>query len=187
MNRNKSCQIDARDAENELRSQFPKLLHRNETIELAFRDKNGKGRDSEYFTSLRILIQDGKGFGSKRKHYRSIPYDDIVCFSIQSKGGSFLDTDSELHVHTKTLCDRYESGIRIDFLASSVDMFEIQQFFNRKISWSTIQGTKDYIDTTPPSMDQKQSKAGKFMDWLGDNATQIDASPWAKKLAGGKL
>jgi len=177
MNWNKSCSIDAKQVEDELKSKFPKLLHENETIELAFRDQGGKGRDSEYFTSHRILIEDGKGVGRKRKNYLSIPYSDIVCFSVQSKGGNFLDTDSELYIYTKT-----HSYVKIDFLASSVNIFEVYQFFNSKISWTHMRGTADHIDSTPPNMDLKESKAGKFMDWLGDNAKQIDAKEVETKL-----
>ena len=70
---NKSTTIDPRKAEDELRKRCPKLLHESETLELCFRDRGGKGRDSEYFTSHRILIEDGKGMGNKRKNYKSIP------------------------------------------------------------------------------------------------------------------
>jgi hypothetical protein len=60
-------QVDAKEAEDKMRSKYPHLLHEAETVELAFRDRGGKGRDKEYFTSHRILIKDGKGVGSKRK------------------------------------------------------------------------------------------------------------------------
>jgi hypothetical protein len=49
-------QVDAKDAEDKIRTKYPMLLHEAETIELAFKDRGGKGRDKEYFTSYRILI-----------------------------------------------------------------------------------------------------------------------------------
>ena len=38
-----------------------------------------------------------------------------------------------------------------------------------------MRGTPDYIDPVPPNMDQKQSKIGDILDWLGDNAKQVHA------------
>ena len=60
-------QKDAQQAEGDMRRKYPKLLHQNERVELAFKDRGGKGRDKEYFTTHRILIKDGKGVGGKRK------------------------------------------------------------------------------------------------------------------------
>lgn len=74
------------------------LLHENETIELAFKDRGGKGRDKEIFTSHRILVKDGKGVGSKRKNYLSIPYSSIQAFSIETSGAVF-DGDCELMIY----------------------------------------------------------------------------------------
>lgn len=61
--------VDAKEAEQQMRKKYPLLLHKQETVILAFKDRGGRGRDKEYFTSHRILIKDGKGIGSKRKNY----------------------------------------------------------------------------------------------------------------------
>lgn len=161
--------VDAKEAEQKLRSKYPLLLHETESIELAFTDRGGKGRDKEFLTSHRILIKDGKGIGSKRKNYKSIPYDTILAFSVQS-AGSLVDKDSELCV--------WSSGVQkisIDFSAANVDIFQIYQFLNMKVRWSVDRGTADYVDPVPPNMDQKQTTAGNIIDWLGDNAKQVDA------------
>lgn len=42
---------DAADAERRMRGKYPLLLHADEKVELAFKDRGGKGRDKEYFTS----------------------------------------------------------------------------------------------------------------------------------------
>lgn len=144
------------------------LLHQSETVELAFKDRGGKGRDKEYFTSHRILIKDGKGVGSKRKNYQSIPYSALRAFSVQSAGS--LDKDSELNLYPTAA-----PVVTLDFSASNVDIFQIYQFLNAKIEWSTDRGTSDYVDPLPPNMDQKQTTAGNIIDWLADNAKQVDA------------
>ena len=174
---NKSSAIDVNETENELRSKFPGLLQPSEHLELAFRDRGGKGRDSEYFTTHRVLIEDGKGFGNKRKNYLSIPYSDILCFSVQTAGG-FCDGSSELFLFTKTTT----SETKIKFKATSVNVFDIYQYLNTKISWSQHKGTPDVVDVAIPNMDQIESSAGKFFDWMGDNAKQIDSKEVESKL-----
>jgi len=161
--------LDAQKAEGDMRRKYPKLLHQNERVELAFKDRGGKGRDKEYFTSHRILIKDGKGVGGKRKNYRSIPYDTILAFAVQT-AGKFLDKDAELFI--------YSNGIpyaSINFSAANVDVFQIYQYLNTKVQWTHSRGEQDYIDPVPPNMHQKQSKLGNAIDWLGDNAKQVDA------------
>jgi hypothetical protein len=183
-----SYQQDAKEAEAAVRKKYPLLLHPQETVEFAFKDRGGKGRDKEYFTSHRILIKDGKGIGSKRKNYLSIPYTSIQAFSVETAGS--LDGDVELHV--------WGSGvphISIDFAKSNVDIFQLQQLLNSKVTWgkssSSSASSKQSghppppmvtIDSTPPNMDQKQTAAGNFIDWLGDNAKQIDAAEVEQKF-----
>ena len=168
--------VDAKEAEGRMRSKYPLLLHENETIELAFKDRGGKGRDKEYFTSHRILIKDGKGVGSKRKNYLSIPYSSIRAFSVQS-AGALLDDGTELNIYSTAM-----SKVSIDFSAANVDIFQIYQLLNAKIPWSQDRGTQDYVDPVPPNMDQKQSKLGSIVDWLGDNAMQVDAGEVEKRF-----
>ena len=161
--------VDAKEAEDRMRSKYPHLLHENETVELAFKDRGGKGRDKEYFTSHRILIKDGKGIGSKRKNYLSIPYATIQAFSVQS-AGALLDDDSVLTIYSSAV-----QRVSIDFSAANVDIFQIYQLLNAKIPWSQDRGASDYVDPVPPNLDQKQTTAGNIIDWLGDNAKQVDA------------
>jgi hypothetical protein len=161
--------VDASEAESNLRKKYPLLLHANESIELAFTDRGGKGRDKEYFTSHRILIKDGKGVGNKRKNYLSLPYENILAYSVQSSS-ALIDDDTELNVWSSAY-----PKLSIDFAKSNVDIFQVYQFLNAKMSYQ-VKGTQDAIDPIPPNMDKKQSTAGNIIDWLGDNAKQIDAA-----------
>ena len=161
--------VDADEAEKNIRTKYPLLLHENEKVELAFKDRGGIGRDKNLFTSHRILMKDGKGVGNKRKNYKSIPYDSILAFAVQSAGAVF-DKDCELIVWSSGI-----PKISIDFSAANVDIFQIYQLLNAKITWSTDRGTADYVDPVPPNMDKKQTKVGNMVDWLGDNAKQVDA------------
>jgi hypothetical protein len=163
-------QADALKVEEEVRQKYPLLLHAREKIVLAFRDRGGKGRDKEYFTSHRILIKDGKGIGNKRKNYKSIPYKFIQAFSVESAGK--FDGDVSVKI--------WSTGIRttkIDFAKANCDIYQIQQFLNAQVAMAvSSEGQKDAIDPTPPNMDKKQSTAGNIMDWFGDNASQVSAA-----------
>ena len=121
--------VDASEAEEKIRTKYPHLLHRDEKVVLAFTDRGGKGRDKEFFTSHRIVIKDGKGVGSKRKNYLSIPYEAILAFSVQSAG--MMDDDSELTVWSSA-----HPKISIDFSKANVDIFQIYQFLNTQIAFN---------------------------------------------------
>lgn len=161
--------VDAKKAEASARSKYPLLLHKDEKIELAFKDRGGKGRDKKYFTSHRILIKDGKGIGGKCKNYLSVPYHTILAFSVQT-AGSFGDRDTEVYVFASGY-----SKLVMDFSKDNVDVFQIYQLLNSKIKWTHSRGTQDFIDPVPPNMDKKQSGFGDAMDWIGGNAQQVDA------------
>jgi len=161
--------VDATEAEEKARAKYPLLFHKDEKIELAFKDRGGKGRDKKYFTSHRILIKEGKGIGSKCKNYVSVPYDTILAFSVQT-AGSFGDMSSEVYVYAKGY-----QRLAMDFSKDNVDVFQIYQLLNSKIQWTQSRGTQAFIDPVPPNMDKKQSTMGDAMDWIGGNAQQVDA------------
>mmetsp|Transcript_8730 Transcript_8730/g.13951 ORF Transcript_8730/g.13951 Transcript_8730/m.13951 type:complete len:662 (-) Transcript_8730:1578-3563(-) len=168
--------VDASEAEASIRRKYPLLLHDKEKIVLAFKDRGGKGRDKEYFTTHRILLKDGKGIGSKRKNYRSITYKSIQAYSCQT-AGYLTDDDCEINIWSG------DGGkCSIDFSKSNVDVFQIYQFLNCKISWARMQGTPDFVDPTPPRPAKKQTKVGNIIDWLGDNAKQISAPEIEQKF-----
>eukprot|EP00980_Cylindrotheca_fusiformis_P028777 scaffold22642_cov134-Cylindrotheca_fusiformis.AAC.32 len=165
-------QQDAGDAEQKMREKYPLLLHSEERVELAFRDRGGKGRDKEFFTTHRILIKDGKGIGSKRKNYQSILYSSIQAFAVQTAGK--FDGDVEVKIWSTGI-----PKVTIDLSAANVDIYQVQQFLNSKVMPYAIENNTnlhDRIDPTPPNMDQKQSTATKVFDWFGDNAKQVDAA-----------
>jgi len=107
-----------------------------------------RGRDKEYFTTHRILIEDGKGIGSKRKNFKSIAYSTIIMFSVQTAGGG-IDRDAECTVWNGHL------KASISFSKSKVDIFDVYQLLNVKISIAKLKGTPDFVDPTPPNMDKK--------------------------------
>lgn len=165
--------IDAKEAESKLRGEHPSLLGANEHIELAFKCE-GDGRDKNYFTSHRILFRNGKGIGSKRKNYLSIPYSAIQGFAVQTAGGSFLDKDTELKIW-------YDVGggkKTMDFKKESVDLFEVKQYFNHKVFpqtgtqlTSTTAKLQDF--STTEGYIKQATNVESIFNWLGNDAVQV--------------
>ena len=175
---NNAVSVDATNEESSVRSKYPLLLHPDEHVEIAFKDRGGAGRDKSYFTTHRILIKDGKGVSGKRKNYLSIPYSSLQAFAIETAGSAF-DGDGELKLWSKGSGQQQ----KIDFAKGSVDMFGIQQFLNSKIPWKLHPADEEEnpVNGVPTPIQQAQPLSS-FMHWLGDNAHQLEAQDLEQHL-----
>ena len=169
---NNSKGVDAKAAESKMRSEFPALLGPNEHIQLAFKASLDT-RDKNYLTTHRILIKDTKGISGKKKKFKSIPYKAIKAFAVQTAGG--FDSNTELLVW-------YDGGSMvktISFAKDSVDLFEVQQFFNHKV-FSTPQGgltsttTKMQDYSTDAGYVKQATNVESVLNWIGSDAVQVD-------------
>merc|ERR1711862_59329 len=119
---NNSIQIDPSEGYEHLKESDPQLLFPEEKVMMAFQGRGGKGRDSTYFTNLRVLIRDVKGLSGKQKKYQSIPYKSIKAFSVETAGS--MDSDVELKLFGK-------GGIgtmKFDFVSGKVDILNVNRF-----------------------------------------------------------
>lgn len=160
-----SIQIEASEGYEFLKKEDPKLLLPEETVILAFQDRGGRGRDSSYFTSFRVLIRDKKGLG-KRIKYVSVPYKSIKAFSVETAGT--LDGDVELSL--------YGAGgigkISFEFVSGNVDILSVNKFLAQMVFEDAIaSGTGTVMPTTTNTSTGFLQSIG-----LSDNASQIDAS-----------
>ena len=178
---NNTVGVDAEEAESKIRNESPYLLYETEHIELAFKSKGEGGRDKSFFTSHRVLIKDGKGIGNKRRNYLSIPYKSIQAFAVQTAGASFLDRDTEL----KIWYDGDPFGPRtIDFAKDQVDLFDIQQFFNKKVfqNVTTTIATSATTINNGNSREQPQQQQQQQQQQLQDYSTNKDYAKKATNL-----
>jgi len=165
-----AVQVDATGAEKALRASYPALLHAKETVELAFANRGGAGRDQHIFSSHRLLLVNVKGLG-KRKNFLSVPYSALQAFAIETAGA--LDGDVELRL--------YQVGkgwpIQIDFAKAQVDIFAINDFFNRKIVARDAENRPALPRVHDIPLTTKKSGAvADIFNFLGDNAKQINAA-----------
>lgn len=169
---NNSYGVDASEYEKKLRERDPKVLHSSERVEVAFKSALD-GRDKSYLTTHRILLQNGKGLGNKRKNFKSIPYGSIQAFSVET-AGSVLDGDVELKIWTSNLHEKLEFGKGV------VDIFAVQQFMNHKVlEHQKVQpGTKDPVW----SQAQNTHTASSIMDWMGQNARECSPQKMEHQL-----
>ena len=119
-------QVDAHEAEEKLRRSEPKLLDPDERVVFAFKDRGGRGRDSSFFTTLRVLVKDRRGLTGKKINYRSIPYHNIQAWRTETAGS--LDSDTELNLWSKGF------GVTaFEYVKSQVKLFDIHQFLNQRV------------------------------------------------------
>jgi len=164
---NNGFSVPASTAEEKVRQKYPLLLHENETIEIAF-GHSMDPRDKSYFTNRRVLLQDGKGLGTKRKNYKSIPYWSLDGFRVTTAGA--LDVDMEV-----TFYIRGYGSEKVSIATKAVDPMLIVQYMNTKVSWDRIRGCEDPINTLPPPKAFQQSSGwSRLIDQIGSNATQLD-------------
>ncbi|MEC4803021.1 MAG: PH domain-containing protein [Jaaginema sp. PMC 1079.18] len=78
--------------EKELLQKYDRLLANNEAIEVGFH----VFRDTFIFTNKRLILVDVQGMTGKKIEYLSIPYSQIVKFSIETAG--HFDSDAELKI-----------------------------------------------------------------------------------------
>ena len=55
-------------------------------------------RDFFVFTSSRVILVDVKGATGKKRNFRSIPYRNIISWTIESAGLGFDDSELELNI-----------------------------------------------------------------------------------------
>lgn len=95
-----------------------------ENIVSAFRS----GRDQVVFTDKRIIALDVKGITGSRKEFSTLPYSQIVHFTVQTPGFLEFNNDSELVV-------AYPNGalIQFEFSGGNVNILEIAQIISRYV------------------------------------------------------
>lgn len=69
-------------------------------------------RDGVVFTTKRIIAVNVQGLTGKKRDFTSLPYKNIVAFSVETAGT--FDLDSELDVHYSSL-----GRVRFEFSGSS--------------------------------------------------------------------
>lgn len=189
-----SYAVAAKEAEEKLRAKEPLVLHKDETIELAFKSARDP-RDKSYLTSHRILLKDGKGVGHKRKNFRSIPYSAIDSWSVRTASGA-MDSDCELLVHASAFGLgglTYIDFKKADNTEAGVDIFAIQAFMNGKILPRynleyPLKGTSDELVVDSPELlveaIQGHDKPSGILDFLDQDGQQCNAQEFEQKLKG---
>lgn len=80
-------------------------------------------RDGVVFTTKRIIAVNVQGLTGKKRDFTSLPYKNIVAFSVETAGT--FDLDSELDIHYSSL-----GRVRFEFSGSS-QIVEISQYVSQ--------------------------------------------------------
>ena len=165
-----AAQIDATEYEEKLREKDPNLLQADENLVFAFKGRGGSGRDHYMLTTKRLLIRDKKGMTGKQIAYKTVPYQSIRAFSVETCGS--FDTDSELKVYSRGI-----GTISIDF-TKDVDVLAIHRF----LSLVVIQGKGVGENYTAEYGNGSAGASTGIFDLLGSNYAQMDKQEVESRL-----
>ena len=96
-------------------AEFQRLLSQGEQIYAAF----DFVRDAMLFTNGRLILVDKQGITGRKVEYLSVPYRNILYFSVQSQGHLFAEARMHLFV------DGMKDPIEKEFNAQ-VDIYQVQ-------------------------------------------------------------
>jgi hypothetical protein len=96
-------------------AEFQRLLSQGEHIYAAF----DFVRDAMLFTNGRLILVDKQGITGRKVEYLSVPYRNILYFSVQSQGHLFAEARMHLFV------DGMKDPIEKEFNAQ-VDIYQVQ-------------------------------------------------------------
>lgn len=159
--------IDPTELNDQFHRKTPLLLD-NENVVMAFK----AGRDLTLFTSLRIMIVDVQGLSGKRVSYRSIPYSSIRSFEVESAGS--WDRDSELDIYTANLWNMEK--IEMDFRKGQVDILSIHRLLSAVILGDSSEAAEYLVGDGSKLQIKSSGGMGNFINWLGSNSVEQDAS-----------
>lgn len=137
-------------------------------------------RDQVYFTNYRILVKDKRGIFGSSISWRTIPYNSIQAFFVETAGAFDSDVKLALWPSGWTSGDLARDSMmpspnyEISFKKDAVDLFALQRLLNSKIF--NPQGEVPVEVPPQPEGTDEGSTASKFMDLLGGDASAVDPS-----------
>ncbi|CAM5265510.1 Cytoplasmic protein OS=Lysinibacillus sphaericus OX=1421 GN=LS41612_09185 PE=4 SV=1 [Lysinibacillus sphaericus] len=103
-----------------LQEEMKEILIPNETIQNAYKII----RDTFIFTNKRLILIDKQGVTGKKTEYHSIPYKNILHFSVETAGTFDLDAELKIWVSGSQL------PIQKNF-NKSTNIYKVQSVFSR--------------------------------------------------------
>ena len=146
-----------------VKENYQELLLDDEDVELAFQC----GRDTDIFTTKRMVKVNVKGLTGSRIEFLSIRWECIKAFSVET-AGSYFDRDCDITIFTNMGYDL--TRIEMDLRKGTIDIYAVQKYFSDKLLG--ING--DDISPTLPSGAFESKPADTFFSWLGDDNKTID-------------
>ncbi|HEY9259485.1 PH domain-containing protein [Chitinophaga sp.] len=104
-------------SQEQLMTDYGKLLIDNETIELGFK----LIRDTFIFTNKRLILIDKQGITGSKTEYRSITYKSISRFSVETAGTFDLDAELKIWISSEAV-----PSIKKQF-NKSVNVYDVQK------------------------------------------------------------
>jgi len=161
--------IPAGELELQLRSVNP-MIQADEGVGMAYR----VGRDMIIFTTKRVIHMDVQGLSGTRIEWKSIPYESLRAFSVQSAGA--FDRDAEVRLFTKTYWINGKPGsvFAQDLRKGRCDIMAMQSYLAAQVF-----GRQDGSVTLPPPLQAAPPEPPKgaemVLNWIGNDAHEVPA------------
>ena len=104
-------------SQDELMKKYGQLLIENEEIELGFK----LVRDTFIFTNKRLILVDVQGLTGSKTEYKSISYNSISRFSVETSGTFDLEAELKIWISSEA-----QPSIKKQF-NKSVNVYEVQK------------------------------------------------------------
>jgi hypothetical protein len=168
--------IPASQIEQQLKTTNPMIQH-DEHVGMAFQ----VGRDMIIFTTKRVLSVDVQGWSGKKVEWKSIPYEAIRGFSVESAGS--FDRDAEVKLFTKTHWINGGPGsvFSQDLRKGKCDIMAMQSYIAAQV-FGRFDGSSNLpppLEVAPP---EKPGGMEGVLNWLGNDAHEISAEDADKTL-----
>ena len=168
--------MSAEDALASIQEEAPEIPIEGEEFLFAF----AFTRDQIYFTNHRILVKDKLGIFGSSIAWKTIPYNSISTFFIETAGWGSMNCKLGVYPDAWNLGEASRDSMmpspryEISFKKDQVDLFALQRLLNAKI-FNPPGGVVEEVEVPPqPEGEEEGGSGSKFMDLMGGDGRAVD-------------
>jgi hypothetical protein len=152
------------------------MLLPNEKVQMGF----VCGRDTVIMTTHRLMKIDKKGLTGTQVLYLSLPWTKIRAYEVESAGRWDMDAKMAVQIKAPWYNRTLGAGLQVDFAKFRANILAMNKFISEQVI-GKADGSSAVGRKVEP--EEQEDKAASFLDWMGEEYTQITTAEAAEKLA----
>jgi hypothetical protein len=152
------------------------MLLPNEKVQMGF----VCGRDTVIMTTHRLMKIDKKGLTGTQVLYLSLPWTKIRAYEVESAGRWDMDAKMAVQIKAPWYNRTLGAGLQVDFAKFRANILAMNKFISEQVI-GKADGSSAVGRKVEP--EEQEDKASSFLDWMGEEYTQITTAEAAEKLA----